>query len=327
MPDGVARLEAMGVWIDRGSRRSLRGIRYLDGELVAEAEFPGGGGLGIRRTVLHQSMVGRASELGVRMRWGVTARGLVPGGIQSGHGRLTAEWIVGADGLHSRVRRWAGLEGRTGGMRRFGVRRHYAREPWTDRVEVYWADRREAYVTPVSEQEVGVALLWSGRTSGFDRMLESFPTLRARLRGARVTSRDWGAGPLDHRPLAVSTERIALVGDAAGYRDAITGEGLALAFQQAAALAAALSKGGLEAYGVAVRRLVAPPFALIRALLLAERHPALRRRLIATLARNPALFGRLLAIHARARPLWHLGLGTVLRLAWGLTLPPRRIQP
>ncbi len=190
-------------------------------------------------------------------------------------------------------------------------------------MEVYWADRCEAYVTPVSEREVGVALLWSGEKSGFDRLLERFPDLRKRLAGAPVTTRDRGAGPFDQRPRAAARGRVALVGDAAGYRDAITGEGLALAFHQAAALIDAMACGNLQHYAATVRRLVALPFGLIRVLLLAERLPVLRRRLIATLAREPVLFRRLLAVHARAVPLRSLGLGAAFRLARGLTRPVR----
>ena len=71
---------------------------------------------------------------------------------------IGTRWIVGADGLHSDVRRWAGLEARspkpTAGSARFGVRRHYLLAPWSDRVEVHWGDRCEAYVTPVASGNV-----------------------------------------------------------------------------------------------------------------------------------------------------------------------------
>lgn len=318
MPDGVRRLTALGVRLEPESARPLRGIRYLDEQSVAEARFPGEPGLGIRRPVLHRALVDRAARLGVGLGWGVTARGLTSAGVETDNGPYAARWVVGADGLNSRVRRWAGLGEKRGRVERFGVRRHFAVAPWTDLVEVYWASGREAYVTPVSRREVGVALLWSGEKAGFDRQLGSFPRLEARLAGATATSKDRGSGPLAQSASTVCRGRVALVGDAAGYLDAITGEGLSLAFHQATLLASAIRREDLGSYARQWRRSSALPFGLIRALLFAERRPRLRRRLIRTLAAEPGLFARLLAIHTRERPLRSLGVDNTSRLVWGL---------
>jgi flavin-dependent dehydrogenase len=111
---------------------------------------------------------------------------------------------------------------------------------------------------------------------------------------------------------------VALVGDAAGYRDAITGEGLSVGFFMARSLVGAIVAGDLGLYDKAVRRWVALPFFLIRVLLEVERRPRLRRRMIRTLAEETALFERLLAVHARQRPARSVGARGVLRLARGL---------
>jgi flavin-dependent dehydrogenase len=321
MPAGVARLDELGVRLPAAAGRPFRGVRYRDGELLAEAEFPGAAGLGIRRTALHEALVRRAGEVGVELRWGTAVRGLAPGGVATDHGAVSGRWLVGADGLNSRLRSWAELEGPAGRHRRFGVRRHYRREPWTDKVEVWWADGVEAYVTPVAARLVGVALLWSGGKSRFDRLLARFPALAERLAGAEPASRDKGAGPLDRRPRRVWRDRLLLVGDAAGYLDAITGEGMDLAFHQAFALVDAVRRDDPRRYARYCRRLARLPFALIRLLLFAERRPALRRRLIRTLADDPRLFRRLLAIHTRHRPPRSLGLDGAWRLARGLARP------
>ena len=325
MPAGVGRLEALGVRLPAAAGRAFRGIRYRDGELVAEAEFPGASGLGIRRTVLHQALAQRAEEVGADLRWGTVARGLVAGGVATDEGVHSGRWLVGADGLTSRMRLWSGLEKEqpTGrqthlGYGRFGVRRHFRVEPWTDKVEVWWADGVEAYVTPVAAREVGVAMLWSGEKSRFDLLLARFPALVDQLAGAEVTSRDKGAGPLHRRPRRVWRDRLLLVGDAAGYVDAITGEGLDLAFHQVFALVEAVLNDDPRRYARFCRRLARLPFALIHLLLFAERRPALRRRLIRTLADEPWLFERLLAIHARDRPPRSLGLDGAWRLVRGL---------
>ncbi len=325
MPAGVDLLRGMGVDLEPGRAMPIRGIRFLEGEgdCVAEADFPAGCGygLGVRRTRLHEALAARAAEVGASLRWGVRCLGLADGGVETNAGFVRARFIVGADGLLSRVRTWAGLEAAPGARRRFGVRRHLAVEPWTDFVEVHWAEDCEAYVTPTGPGEVGVAILWTGggaSGASFDQLVRSFPLLSRRLHGARPLSSDRGAGPLEQRTRAVARGYLALVGDASGYVDAITGEGLGLAFAQALALAAALSSGDLRGYVHAHRRLSRHPERLTRMLLFAERRPALRHRLIEALSRDPELFSRLLGVQGCALPLRSVGLGRAIRLTFAL---------
>ncbi|MEE8522984.1 MAG: NAD(P)/FAD-dependent oxidoreductase [Thermoanaerobaculia bacterium] len=321
MPDGLALLRELGVDLDPDRLHPFHGIRYLDDEAIAEGRFPGVTGAGVRRLDLHQALVRRAEDAGVQLRWGVRVEGLTSSGVETATGPLAARWIVGADGLHSRIRRWAGLAGGESRVRRFGIRRHFAVAPWSDCVEVYWAQDCEAYVTPVGRSEVGVAMLWSGWKSDFDGLMARFPRLRERLEGAEPRSRDRGAGPLRQRVRRVTRGRVALVGDASGYVDAITGEGLSLAFHQAVALAAALRRGDLASYARRHRRLGRLPNTLTGLLLLVEKRPRLRRRLIRAFAREPALFSRLLALHVRELPVRRLGSLTGPRLLWRLVWP------
>ena len=320
MPDAVARLREIGVEPDESF--PFRGIRYVDGETVAEGVFPHAGGLGVRRLHLHQALARRAEEVGVELLWGAAARGLDGDGVVTGEGTLRARWIVGADGLLSRVRRWADLEGEPGRYRRFGVRRHYAMAPWNDFVEVHWGPACEAYVTPLGPELIGVAMLWSLRSdedkTDFDGLLARFPALRDRLAGAPVASRDRGAGPLHQRARAVQRGPVALVGDASGYLDAITGEGLAVTLHQSAALVEALRAGDLAAYAAAHRSIARLPDTLTSLVLALERRPRLRARAVRALAAEPALFSRLLGIHGRTLPPRRLGLDGALRLAWRL---------
>lgn len=332
MPDGAAALRGLGVALPVSEAYPFRGIRYLDGGTVAEGRFPppGAHGLGIRRTALHRAMVERAEAAGVELLWGERVVELLATadrvGVRTASGReVRGGWLVGADGLLSAVRRHAGLDGPEvpDRARRFGVRRHVRLTPWTDLVEVHWSDGCEAYVTPVGPETVGVALLWRADlegVGGFDDLLARFPRLTECLAGVRPASRDRGCGPLAQRVRAPARGRIALVGDASGYLDAITGEGLSLAFHQAEALVETIA--GCEAadtvdlapYARAHRRIRRLPEALIRLLLFAERRPALRRRLIRALAAEPALFERLLGIHARTLRPRDLGVGGALRI-------------
>lgn len=300
MPDGVAVLNALGVEFGHIPSFAFRGIRFVEDDLMAEGEFPASPGLGIRRTVLHDALVRRAESLGVRLRWGVRVTGTTNDGFETDLGSVRGRWLIGADGRASRVRRWSGLDGRPTRYRRFGVRRHFEIEPWSDLVEVHWGDRCEAYVTPVGESLVGVALLWSGRSARFDELLGAFPQLKRRLEGSPIVSTDRGAGPLTQRCRRVVRDNLALVGDASGYIDAISGEGLALGFRQAEALVDAIVSGDLSTYAAEHRRIGRTANTITRLLLLIEARPRLRRRVMCSLAADPTLMSRFLALKVRS---------------------------
>lgn len=303
MPDGLALLEEQGVELPE--RGIFRGISYHQDGIQVAGRFPAGvAGAGIRRTRLHAALLQRAEEVGVELAWGVKATGLAAGGLgmTTAEGELNARYLVGADGLHSKVREWAGLEALPAAEQRFGVRRHFAREPWSDNVEVHWGRDTEAYITPVGENEIGVAFLWSGRKASFEALLTEFPAIAARLEGAEERSRDRGAGPLEQRARGFSRGNVHLVGDAAGYLDAITGEGLSLAFHQGKALAGALAAGRPQDYAPAAREICRWPLRLTRLTLALERRPKLRSRVLRAFAADPALFERFLAVHCRSLP-------------------------
>jgi flavin-dependent dehydrogenase len=298
MPIGVEGLRRLGVEIPERERGVFRGIRYLDGPATAEGRFKQGVGFGIRRTVLHRVLQRRAIDVGVEFRWGERARSLMPEGVETDAGLVRARWLVAADGRHSRLRAWAGLEGRAPRRRRFAVRRHYGIAPWSEFVEVYWSDHAEAYVTPVGPKTVGVAVLSSETPVDFDLLLHRFPPLRARLEDAPVVSRDRGAGPFGQRPTGVVRDNLVLIGDASGSLDPITGEGLSVAFAQAQALIRSLKRGRIEEYSVAHRRIWRLPKLLTGLLLVVEQHRWLRRTIVRLFVRFPSMFSILVNVAA-----------------------------
>ena len=117
---------------------------------------------------------------------------------------------------------------------------------------------------------------------------------------------------------AVARGSVALIGEASGSVDAITGEGMALAFQQAIALGEALAAGDLAPYQAAHRRIGRLAGGMARLMLAMDRRPWFRRRVLRAFAAEPLLFPRLLAIHVGAlRPL-QFGVAGTASLAWQL---------
>ena len=285
LPDALDRLDRMGVRDLHG--RPIAGIRFLSHNRAAHARFRVAQGMGVRRTELHRAMLDRAAELGVAVEWGVPLRALED---------IHAGILVGADGSQSRVRALARLESQVT-TRRVGLRQHFAIAPWSEFVEVYWANGAQAYVTPVGEQQVGIAFLSTQKFDTMAQALNLFPELQSRLAGAPTLSTARGALTVTRRVRRVTTGRIALVGDASGSVDAITGEGMNLCFRQADALSEALAANHLARYESAHSKTLRMARGMSAALLLMSASPTLRQATMAVFATAPPVFEALLRMH------------------------------
>jgi len=285
MPEAVRLLDEVGV---RPEGMPIRGFRYTDGRRAAEHRFRGQPGRGVRRTVLHEALAHRAHELAVPVLR-VRAQALQQTGDGVEAAGITARYVVGADGLHSRVAREVGLtRAASRGPKRYGLRQHFAVEPWSDLVEVHWGSAVEAYVTPVAHDTVGVAML-GPRGADFDAAVAAIPDLRERLRGAEPVSSLRGAGPFGQRTKARVTGHVLLVGDSSGYVDALTGEGLRLGFAQAAAAVDAVTADDPQAYERDWREINRNFRRITRSLVLLAASPA-RPVIVPLAARKPKLF-------------------------------------
>jgi flavin-dependent dehydrogenase len=290
MPGAVRALAALGV---DPKGHPIDGITYRQGATVVHAPFRNGTGRGVRRTQLQDTLCTAVGRAGVP----VLASPVTDVTQYDDHvraGELRARYLVAADGLHSAVRDHVGLtaESTAGGTTptvRWGLRRHYALAPASSTVEVTWAPRSEAYVTPVAPDTIGVAILSSVR-GGFTEQLAAFPELAARLSDAQPVSRVRGAGPLRQRTTGRVAGRVLLAGDAAGYVDALTGEGLALSLTTAAELVRCLRAGRPADYERAWRRTSRRSRWLTESLLWARNRPVLGRRIVPAAAHAPWLF-------------------------------------
>jgi flavin-dependent dehydrogenase len=291
MPSAVLRLAKLGV---EPPGRPFQGITYVDGRgRRVTADFPNGPGRGVRRTALQSTMRSVAHAAGIeRVTGSVGPVTQTPQGVELtvGGTTYTASYLAAADGLHSGIRQQLGLDRPTRRYRRYGLRRHFAVAPWSDHVEVHWAKDAEMYVTPVGDDLVGIAILTAHRKRTYQSWLGEFPEVSGRLLGAETASRVLGAGPLRQRARRVVDRRVLLVGDAAGYVDALTGEGLAVGLASAEALVEAIIAGRPEDYAHAWRDLTRTSRVLTETLLRATRVPVLRRALVPSAKALPWVF-------------------------------------
>jgi flavin-dependent dehydrogenase len=340
MPEGMAALRRLGITPAPGQFFTLAGMRFIDGNGAIDARFPrerqsrtqpgttrvqassgiehdwvSGGG--VRRTVLHRWLVERAAEAGVELRWGTRVTGFGKDGVALDGRVVRSRWVIGADGAKSRLRAQAGLD-RWRGRQRFGFRRHYGVKPWSEFVEVYWGERGQMYVTPVGADQICVALLTGEQGFGFDEALPNFPGVAKRLSGAKPLARMMGAVTVTRKLPRVWRENLALVGEASGSVDAITGEGLTMAFQQALALAEALRAGDLGLYQAAHDRIGRLPHFMTGLMLRMDRHAAFRQRVFRAFTAEPSLFARLLAVHVGALSPLRFGVRDAASLGWRL---------
>jgi 2-polyprenyl-6-methoxyphenol hydroxylase-like FAD-dependent oxidoreductase len=319
MPDGVEALRELGITIPEDEAYPFRGIRFVSDGARAEARFPHGTALGIRRTRLHSVLVDHAAACGVHMLWQAAVTGLHPEGALVAGELVRSRWVVGADGTSSRVRGWAKLDPREADAnhldaprvdaprldaprkksQRFAFRRHYRVAPWTDFMELHWGRRCQVYVTPVGRQEVCVALISSnpkGRLRLEDALGE-FPELCARLGNAEHASSERGAITVTRRLRRVYRGRTVLVGDASGGVDAITGQGICLGFREAALLGDCLASGDLARYQRGHRTLLRRPARMARLMLFMAKHARLRQRTMQVFQSGPRSFAGMLAMH------------------------------
>ncbi len=207
-------------------------------------------------------------------------------------------YLIGADGHQSRVAAFAGLTASTIHSRRIGLRQHYTVAPWTDFVEVYWSNIGQAYVTPTSSNEVCVAFVANKKFASPEDALAYFPTLRHHLAASQPNGPPRGSITLGRKLRRVTTGNIALIGDASGSVDAITGEGMALCFRQAARARPGTAIGQSRLLPARPPQHSATPLSDVpNPAADGPFYAAFEPSIFSTFERNPALFSSILQLH------------------------------
>src|SRR5215472_4923774 len=236
LPSGARVLATAGIDLAAEGFPPVAGVRYrLEGGASVRGDFRSGLGHGVRRTRF-DALLAERTEAG-RVR------------VETTGGSLWARAVIAADGLRSGAARWLGWARPPAGRARHALVGHLAADGPApgDEVVVTLLDDVEVYAAPAAPGEVLVAVLGPRGTlrepgSG---VVDSYRAVVRRahpeLAGAALTGRVRGAGPFRMRPRTVAAGRVFLAGDAAGFLDPLTGDGIAAGLAQAATLAALLA--------------------------------------------------------------------------------------
>lgn len=319
-PGAWRRLEAAGLApaLRNAGAHPLAGMRLVAPDGTAfEGRYGGGSAFGfaLPRRVLDKILLDRARAAGVEVREGARVTGLerdadAVTGVRVGDHVLRARLVIGADGRRSLVARALGLLREARWPRRFAVRGHWEGVPGlTPFGEMHVGGGGYCGVAPLGGDRANVAFVLpqgammaagGGLEAFYRAQLPAWPRLWPRLAGARLLEPPRALGPLALESRGAWAPGVLLVGDAAGFFDPFTGEGIAAALQGAELAAeigeAALAgRASLHDYGRAHRALVRRKFLFnraVQALITRETVANLAARMLQTLpAAADALVG------------------------------------
>jgi geranylgeranyl reductase family protein len=316
----------------RRDARPVRGMRVIRGADSVEMTYHDAGGRraawGLDRerfdALLARHAVGSGARLmertaldDVHWRGGQDASGgrVTGATLRTAAGRLTARcrWLIGADGARSRVAQRVSVELGAGRVRRLGLVAHYEGVPeLADHGEMHVARGYYIGLAPLAGDRlnVGMALPLDGdRRSAEERFsaaIDGLPAVAERLRGRRRLTPIRGASPIGHRVRSSAGRGWMLIGDAAGFIDPFTGEGIYRALRSARAaaeaLAAGLDDGAAGRYRAARQQAFAAKDTLTWTIQEMLAAPAVMGYALRRLAARPALAERLGSALGDLRP-------------------------
>jgi len=309
MPAGVAVLTRLGLSMD--AFPAVRGVTYrLLGDGSATGAFASTSGRAVRRVRFDAMLAAHAEATpNVDARFGCSVTAMGSGRLATSDGDLAARYVVGADGLRSRVARWMGWSRAPRGRGRYALIGHAeAHAHGLDRVVVTLLDGREVYAAPTGPDELLIAVL-GGRgdvtRAAYRAAVEQAHPEAHLAAGAALR----GAGPFWVRPSTVASRGVFLLGDAAGFLDPLTGDGMSDALVAAETLSRLLAErvpDPQRAYARWEARQWRRRLFVNRLAITLTGSTTLARRALRKLQRRPVTLDRLLAINDGSKSVWSL---------------------
>ena len=334
MPAGLSILQELGISLAPAEFPRVRGVRYRlsDGRSAFGAFRSDDGkpveGAGVRRLRLDPLLAARAAENPfVDFRAGVVARGLELDGpgvrLRTSAGDVAATWLIAADGIGSYVRRWMGWERPSRGHRVGLVGHLHHPSHGINEIVVTILNGVETYVAPTGPDEVLAVVLgdrgklgaaYSGLPQAYRYAItRAHPNLGFEPHGPLLS-----AGPFLVKPRQVADGPVFLVGDAAGFIDPLTGDGITAGLCAAEELVRLLvddPEHAAPAYRAWHARQWRRRRLVTRLAMSLSGYPALASRALEGMARNPSALESLINVNGGGRPLSSVSPRTWLALA------------
>ncbi|MCA9507122.1 MAG: NAD(P)/FAD-dependent oxidoreductase [Myxococcales bacterium] len=251
LPNGVNQLKSLGIldFIGDDQQHKIDGIRYITAKHQAKASFINGVGLGINRVVLSSAFKKSLNQYPnihlIKAEFKNYENSIVTVKEENLMRHIKTKFLVGADGLRSKVRSNLGIEIKKPYFKRWALTAHMPIKAWTSLVEIHLDKNIEAYVTPTGKNEINVVFMWDrskklpakGKDLFF-ALIDNFPKLKKQMALYDLSHKAFAIGPFHYRAKNFfSKTHAALIGDAAGYIDPLTGEGINLGLYQGQLLA------------------------------------------------------------------------------------------
>lgn len=260
----------------QGDALPLTGMRVIRGKDAVDVRYHDAAGQrnawGLDRLTFDATLAAHAVAHGARLlehatfEQAIWTHARVSGALVQtleGPRSITCRWLIGADGARSRVASRLGVERAVVAPRRLGLVAHYEGIPeLVDHGEMHVGPGWYVGLAPLGggRLNVGMALPLDGTRrrarERFEAGIDGIPAVAAILHGRRRLTPIRGASPIGHRVARAAGPGWMLVGDAAGFIDPFTGEGIYRALRSARAAAGSLAEGdaGAEERYLAARR-------------------------------------------------------------------------